>query len=133
MLDSLSEAEREFLFDHSNMRHGHATFGRFRVPIPGLACNMAIRLVERKLLTGPWQSNAVSWQFHWTKLGVIVVRSYVDSLHADSDRPLPLPTGFWPGTSEKIEELRRRATLGQQLWSVEDATPRCQEAEAARR
>lgn len=33
----------------------------------------------------------------------------------------PEPTHHWPGTTEKIEVLRRRVELNQKLWHDEDA------------
>lgn len=128
----LDEAELEFLCSYA-IRKGQVISTpqyRIRVPLGTKDYKLAIKLMEKGLLSRPRPSGSVALRnFYLLSAGVAQVRDYWRMLHRDAERPKPVPTAAAPGSREKIEELRRRATAGEELWHEADSAPRCREAE----
>lgn len=129
----LHEYELEFLYEKAWGRSGSQVIlsrHTFRVQLDTPQWPIALGLSARGILSKPMLcGSANSRRFAWLELGIEVMQQYWQKLQADANRPKPKPTVAPPGSKEKIEELRRRATLGEELWSERDWAPSCREAE----
>lgn len=102
----------------------------FRVKMYCAAWSVALSLSERGFISQPLLCGSADHKrFTWLEPGIRMMQAYVDMLHNDANRPKPKPTRAMPGSEEKIEELRRRASAGEDLWHDSDVVPRCLEAE----